>query len=157
MLSKKEENLYLKILNNDFKTSEEDHPTASSFVLNPQGDSVLFIYNKKYDSWSWMGGHLEEAESPIEASIRELEEESGIKAEPISKTPVLVQKLWAGNHYHYDTCFIYIIDEELPIQINTKESYGIRWIPIKNLSDFVTEDHMMPIYEKIIKRSRELF
>lgn len=44
------------------------------------------LMGKRRDSgrWTLPGGHLEEGESPYEAAVRELEEESGIEASNIS-------------------------------------------------------------------------
>lgn len=154
-LSNSERKLLEKIENKKYPIKNKNHPTASSFVLNKRKDKVLFIYHKKYNSWSWIGGHLEDGETPIDASIRELEEESGLREKPFSKTPILVQKLRARNHFHYDVCYLYIVDEETPLKVNTIETDGISWIPLSKLEHYVTEKHMLPIYNEIIKRSRE--
>jgi 8-oxo-dGTP pyrophosphatase MutT (NUDIX family) len=55
------------------------HFTASSFVLNPEGDALLLILHKKLGLWLQPGGHFEETDaSYVAAASRELHEETGL-------------------------------------------------------------------------------
>lgn len=56
---------------------------ASAFMLNPAGDKILFIQRVKeplIGFWLPPGGHLDEGESPDNAVIREVREETGLEA-----------------------------------------------------------------------------
>ena len=55
------------------------HFCASTFVINPDNKKVLLVKHKKYNKWLQPGGHIEENETPEEAAIREVYEETGIK------------------------------------------------------------------------------
>ncbi|MDO5715285.1 MAG: NUDIX domain-containing protein [Tissierellia bacterium] len=151
----KEEWDLFKDLANHRPLQKEDphHVTTSAFVINPSRDKVLFIYHKKYDSWSWMGGHLEPGETLYQCALRELKEESGIeKIEKTYEEPISLEKLWAKDHYHYNTTFLFVVSEEEELHENKKETKGIQWIPIKDLENYVSEDYMMPYYQKILQR-----
>ncbi len=56
------------------------HFTATAFVLNERSE-VLLIRHRKLNSWLPPGGHVEENELPHEAALREVYEETGVRAE----------------------------------------------------------------------------
>lgn len=136
---------------------EDGHPTASAFVINPERNKILMIYHRKYDSWGWMGGHVMKDESILDASIRELEEESGLsRKSPYSSHPISVEKLWAFDHYHYNVTFLFVVDEDEDLILNERETKGIRWIKIEEMDQIVSEQHMLVIYHKILERISKL-
>jgi 8-oxo-dGTP pyrophosphatase MutT (NUDIX family) len=63
------------------------HFTATGFVV--QGDRTLLHWHKRLQQWMPPGGHIEPAEDPVEAVLREIREESGVTAEVIPSAPVL--------------------------------------------------------------------
>lgn len=65
------------------KSKLESHYTATGFVLNKSGDRILFILHKKLQIWLPPGGHVDQGELPHEAVMREVFEETGIRAEII--------------------------------------------------------------------------
>ena len=56
------------------------HFCASTYVINPDNKKVLLVTHKDFNKWLQPGGHIEENETPEEAAIREVYEETGIKA-----------------------------------------------------------------------------
>lgn len=60
--------------------------TADSFVVHVPTKRVLIRYHDKYDMWLVPGGHIELDETPNEAALREIKEETGLDA-----------VLWKGN------------------------------------------------------------
>lgn len=61
--------------------NEIRHLTATGFVVS--ADRVLLHWHRKNCLWLPFGGHLEENEDPVQALLREIEEESGLRAEVI--------------------------------------------------------------------------
>jgi len=61
----------------------QNHFTATGFVFNDE-NKVLMIKHKKLGVWLPPGGHIEENELPCEAALREIFEETGIRAKVIS-------------------------------------------------------------------------
>ena len=57
------------------------HFTATAFVV--QDGATLLHWHPKLDMWLPPGGHVEENEDPVQAVLREVEEETGIVAEVV--------------------------------------------------------------------------
>ena len=70
------------------------HFVSTGYVVH--GDSILLHWHKKVKEWIPAGGHIEPNEDPIQAVIREVFEETGIK---VSVAPV--STLRGHNHLHY--------------------------------------------------------
>ena len=57
-------------------------PSARGIIIKDH--KVAMIHSKKYDYYKFPGGGIEEGESPVEAMIREVKEESGLTVIPES-------------------------------------------------------------------------
>ena len=55
------------------------HFTATGFVVHDDG--VLLHWHPKVRGWLPPGGHIEENEDPVQAVLREIQEETGVSAE----------------------------------------------------------------------------
>lgn len=139
------------------------HFTASAVVFNKEKTKVLFINHKIYDSWGWMGGHMDGLTDFYEVAQKEVLEESGIKdLRPVFNHPVSIEVLPVWSHFkngdyisahqHLNITYAFTADEEDQLKINKEETNGVRWILIKDLDRYVSEEEMLPIYKKIIER-----
>ena len=59
-------------------SSDSPTPGAGGVVRNAQGDVLLLKH--KSGSWVFPKGHIEPGETPLEAALREVEEEGGVVA-----------------------------------------------------------------------------
>ena len=101
------------------------HITASGLVI--QGDRVLLILHPYIKKWFQPGGHIDEGESPIEAAIREVYEETGLvcmsdieNPEPIDidvhEIPANPNKN-EGAHLHVDLLYrLKVLRAEVPLE-----------------------------------------
>ena len=89
------------------------HFCASAFVINPNDKKILLVKHSDYDKWLQPGGHIEEDETPEEAAIREVYEETGVKITLL------------GEHFPREDDLI----RPLGVQCNRKEN-GNRFIDI---------------------------
>ena len=70
-----------------YNLSTVRHFTATGFVVHD--DSIALHWHLKVKAWLPQGGHIEENEDPVQAVLREIEEESGLKAAIVPTTPGL--------------------------------------------------------------------
>ena len=60
------------------------HLTASGWVVSPDRRRVLLAYHNLYDSWAWLGGHADGDPDLLAVALREVREESGAEARPVT-------------------------------------------------------------------------
>ena len=122
------------------------HFTATGFVV--QDGATLLHWHPKLGMWLPPGGHVEENEDPVQAVLREVEEETGIRAEvvptgdfeddhayPVQVPPpltILVEDIddpVDGFHQHID--FIYVCRPTAPV---TSLPDGWVWVSEEELA-----------------------
>ena len=89
------------------------HFCASAFIINPKNKKILLVKHSDYDKWLQPGGHIEDDETPEEAAVREVYEETGLKITLI------------GEHFPREEDLI----RPLGVQCNRKQD-GNRYIDI---------------------------
>lgn len=129
------------------------HYTASAVLLDDT-DRVLLVHHNKIGLWLYPGGHIDADEDPAEAAVREVAEETGIKAEVIG-TPAFTHPAvqshpapWAviemdvtdskvGPHRHVDLVYVCrAAGGDLTAQL--EEVAGARWVPIADVATLPT-------------------
>ena len=63
------------------------HFTATAFVVH--GDCVALHWHPKVKAWLPPGGHVEENEDPVQAALREVHEETGLRAEIVPTSEII--------------------------------------------------------------------
>lgn len=108
---------------------------ASAVVFNIQTKKFLIVKRadtkqEHPDLWEFPGGYVEEDETPREAAIRELKEETGIISEPIR----------TGEKGVYEelevTPFLFAVDSD-EVELS-REHNKFEWIEQSELSKFNT-------------------
>ncbi|WP_353431809.1 NUDIX domain-containing protein [Polynucleobacter sp. MWH-UH23A] len=113
------------------RATNEGHITASGLVI--RDNKVLLIFHPHIKKWFQPGGHIDEGESPIEAAVREVYEETGLvcvadaeNPEPIDVDVHEIPANPAKNesaHLHIDLLYqLKVLREEKPL-----ESIGCAW------------------------------
>lgn len=132
----------------------QKHYTSTVFIVSKERPiKVLLVHHKKFEKWMPPGGHIEHDENPIEAVIREAQEESDIDIRSYieeSKTIddraislplptfILEERIDAhGDHpEHYHIDLVYAV--EVPYQAvkhRAEESHDIGWFTEKEMKD----------------------
>ena len=136
---------------------------ASAVVFNKRG-KILLIKHKKFDTWIYPGGHVEDNEHPDKSVVREVFEETGIKIKIIDAlkgahisdkhakriaqpTAIMLEnaKYKTGLHRHFD--LIYLAEPVGESARPNKESHDVGWfnrqeinkldIKFKNVTDII--------------------
>ena len=74
---------YLKNLRAHFGTQLVTCPSAAGIIRNPAGQ-VLFLVRADNGRWDLPGGAIDPGETPAQALVREVREETGLLVEPTS-------------------------------------------------------------------------
>lgn len=109
---------------------------ASVFIINPETKKILLVKHKKFNKWVQPGGHLEPNETPEEAALREVYEETGLKITLIGERfpresdfirPLGIQKNISNEHLHIDIIYAGVPNYSTDATVNKEESYGAKW------------------------------
>jgi len=121
--------------------------TVSIFIS--QNRKVLFIFHKQLQRWLPIGGHIELAEQPEEAALREAKEESGLDVELVGERPPLQTEsgflpllvpaymdmhLIKEPHWHIGLIYFARVKAG-KATLNVEEHQDIQWLDEKELDD----------------------
>ena len=141
----------------------KNHFTATGIVFNSQNE-VLMIRHKKLKVWLPPGGHIDENELPDNAVLREILEETGIKATLIQNKKnldlpyeltlpfvILLEDIERdGTHNHIDMIYLCkALGDELKPQ--ESEVDGIGWFTFEKIKRLNTFDNVLKTIDKAIE------
>ena len=148
------------------RENEEAHVSSSAWVMNETLDQVLMAYHNIYQSYSWLGGHADGDPDLFAVALREAKEESGItELTPFSQDILALDILPVPahikrgkpvkEHEHLNVTYLFIAPTDQTLTVKADENSAVAWIPIADLPKVVSEARMLPVYEKLIARSRQ--
>ena len=121
----------------------QNHFTATGIVFSPR-NKILMLKHRKLGVWLPPGGHVDENELPCDACLREIYEETGVRAEIISVTPQIglandahckelpqpfvilledIEKTWQHNHID----LVYLCKADAEDLEKNDESDAVGW------------------------------
>lgn len=114
------------------------HITGSAFIVSDDLQHALLILHGKYNKWVAPGGHVDSGENSLIAASRESSEEVGIhdlellKPEifdiDIHRIPAATKNgLFEPEHWHFDVRYLFKIQPESVVDLNTIEAKGYKW------------------------------
>lgn len=84
-------------------------PKVGVGVIIFRGKQILLgkrLHSHGENAWAPPGGHIEPFETPVKASIREIEEETGLRLETVKPGP-WVNTVFEKENKHYITLFMF--------------------------------------------------
>ena len=143
-----------------------NHFTATGIVFNDVGE-ILMIKHKKLGVWLPPGGHIDENELPCEAVLREIYEETGVKARVITaaqdidaltysyELPLPMEILLediegTGLHNHIDMIYL-CVAEKTSLNPQENEVDGIGWFTSEAIMELDTFDNVRNSVQKAVR------
>lgn len=136
---------------------------ASVFIINPEDLKILLVHHKKFHKWVQPGGHIESGETPEEAAVREVYEETGIKinllgdhfpreSDFIKPMGIQCNRNLRGE-IHIDILYAGVPRDTVEVHINEEENDGVAWFSRDELEELnvfpdilITMDHILKTY-----------
>lgn len=157
---------HLKWINtfNDVLTRENEfgHFAASAFVVNKERTKMLAVYHNIYDAWIFPGGHADGEENLLSVAIREVEEETGLKAKvldkhiyAISASPIvghIKRGKYVPAHTHLDVVYLLEADDKEKLTFRSDESKGVKWINLEDAYGKDIVDFIRPVHKRMIDK-----
>jgi 8-oxo-dGTP pyrophosphatase MutT (NUDIX family) len=131
------------------------HFTASGFVLSLDRRSLLMVHHKRLERWLQPGGHIDPTgERVVEASMREIEEETGIGALRLVAGGIFdldVHPVPAKNeeppHLHFDVRFLFHAGDDM-IEADD-EVHDAAWVRLDAVDEVTTDRSVLRAVEKL--------
>lgn len=147
-----------------------DH-TASCFIVRTDGSEprVLLHKHKKLGMLMQPGGHIELNETPWQAVIHEMREETGYELGQLQllQPPARVKQLFVaklhpvpvlhnthafdehGDHYHTDIAYAFVTAEPPKHPVGKGESTDLRWLTRAELAALTEADTYRDIHQVV--------
>ena len=137
-----------------------DEISAGGLVIDGSGTKGLLIGRidakdptREKLLWSLPKGHIEAGESPEQAAVREVQEETGIESEIYKSLGVIDFWFMAGGKRIHKTVHHFLFKEKGGrIAPQVSEVDDVRWFPLTE----IVERLAYPDEKKLIARSKEL-
>ena len=138
------------------------HFTASAFVVNKDRTKMVVVYHIINDGWAYPGGHADGVDDLLSVAVREVEEETGLKANVLDKNifgivsaPVIghiKRGKYVSAHLHFDCVYLMEADDTLPLKYRCDETKGVKWVDFKDAYDETFCEFIRPVHKKLIKK-----
>lgn len=144
------------------------HLTVSAWIVSPDYQKVLMAYHNIYQSYAWLGGHLDGNEDIVSVIKKEIQEESGLSEFQLIENQLFSLEVltvdghvkngeYVSSHLHLNLTFLCIANPDLPIHIRPSENSQITWLEVDKINQSVSEVWFMKhIYQKLIDKVKLL-
>ena len=130
------------------------HITASCWLVDPQGTSVLLTHHRKLGRWLQLGGHSDGNSNSLQVALREAEEESGLSCirplcEEIFDIDIhaIPERGDEAEHLHHDVRFLLRAEQTQGLRVSA-ESHDLSWVPLTRLTDYTDDPSILRMAAK---------
>jgi 8-oxo-dGTP pyrophosphatase MutT (NUDIX family) len=133
------------------RTCLEGHLTASSLILDADGERALLGFHKKLGRWLQLGGHCDGDANLAHVALREAQEESGIEALEIDSTPVdldihtIPARPGEPEHLHLDTRYL-LRAAPGSVPVVSEESLELCWVTPEEARSMELDDSLRRLF-----------
>ncbi len=149
------------------RENEFGHFASSALVVNKDRTKMLVVYHNIYDAWIFPRGHADGEEDLLSVTVREVEEETGLKTKvldnsifAISASPIVghvKRGKYVSAHTHLDVVYLLEADEKEPLSFSEEESKGVKWIPLEEATGDNIVDFIRPVHKRLIEKLKKFY
>lgn len=135
--------------------SEQISAGGVLFRITPQGHEVCLIAKHAGRVWALPKGRLDTGETPQQAAVREILEETGHDARIVDRLgSIEYEFLWKSNNTHYHKIVTYFLMnlERADAQARDSEADEVAWVALAEAERRVTHENERDIVRKARQR-----
>ena len=117
-------------------------------------------YHRIYDSWAWLGGHADGDHDLLRVALKEVKEESGVVARPVTNQIYSVEILtvdghekhgkYVPSHLHLNVTYLLEADDRQAIRPKEDENKAVAWFGLAEALEKSSEPWFVDrIYRKL--------
>lgn len=140
------------------RTHLPGHITGSAWIVNADQTKTLLVHHAKLNKWVQPGGHADGDENILAVTLREAEEETGVKNFTIQESlfdidiHTIPTRKDFPEHEHYDIRFLVVANDTDEVVVS-EESHDVRWVLLSQLETYTQERSVLRMKEKLIRTS----
>ncbi len=124
--------------------------SAGAVVFGPRG---LLVIRDRFGRWTLPKGEIEPQETPPEAAAREVEEETGVRAEILEPLGQVQYRFWSRGLLRHKTVTYYLAEARtLDLRPAPGEVAEARWVGAGDFLDHCDYEDMLQIYRRGLER-----
>ena len=142
------------------------HFSSSAFIINGTQDKTVLVYHNIFDGWVYPGGHADGEENLLNVAIREVEEETGLKAKVLDNKIYAIQANpvpshtkngeFISAHTHFDVIYLLEANDTIPLIYREDESKGVKWVSLEEMEKENLVPFVKPIHRRLIKKLKKI-
>ncbi|MGW6197610.1 NUDIX hydrolase [Kribbella sp. NPDC055110] len=115
-------------------------PLTASLVVLWSSHTCLMVFNRFRQAWELPGGMIDPGESAREAAVRELDEESGQRADSLDFAGVATIRVAPDDRMEFLAIYCGYVDTPRTFAANDEMSEAVWWNPGEPLTDLCPID-----------------
>lgn len=141
--------------------------SIAAFILKETSEGVKYLMIRRSSetlngNWQMVSGKLERGENAVEATLREIKEETGLTPNRLYSTNLVEQ--FYDTDYHVINLvpvFLAFVDQDAEVILNQYEHDAYKWIDYEEAEDYLEFDNQIEnisiIHKRFIKRKPTRF
>lgn len=136
------------------------HFTASAWIVNQNLKKVVMAHHNIYDSWAWVGGHVDGDANFLRVALKEANEETGLESVKALREEIYALEILdvpahekrgekIAEHLHLNVTYLLQADERESLVIKSDENSALDWVERDQAVVLSTEPFMKTIYQKL--------